>query len=77
MLVGLVLSSFLQQNPPLKYMQVATIKNGVAEEESRVTTYKDSLTNDLVIHEYPRITFHCTTIKKYKEKSVLMTNVGC
>jgi len=48
LLVGLVLTSFLQEKPLLKYMQVATIKNGVFEEESIVTTYKDTLTNDLI-----------------------------
>lgn len=64
LLVGLVLSSFLQQNPPLKYMQVATIKNGVTEEESRVTTYKDSLTNDLV---YSRISKDNIPLYYYKK----------
>lgn len=46
--LGLLLTSFLQEEPPLKYMQVATIKSGVSEEESIVTTYKDTLTNDLI-----------------------------
>jgi len=48
LLVGLLLTSFLQEKPPLKYMQVATIKNGVSERESSVTTYKDTITNDFI-----------------------------
>jgi hypothetical protein len=48
LLVGLVLSSFLQENPPLKYMQVATIKSSIADEELIVTSFKDTLTNDLI-----------------------------
>jgi len=39
---------FSQVKPPLKYMQVATIKNGVSERESSVTTYKDTITNDFI-----------------------------
>jgi hypothetical protein len=48
LVVGLVLTSFLQEKPPLKYMQVATIKSSIAEEKSLVTTYKDTLTNDSI-----------------------------
>ena len=48
LLGGLVLSSFSQENPPLRYMQVATIKSSINEEESIVSKYKDTLTNDLI-----------------------------
>lgn len=48
LIVGLVLSSFLQENPTLKYMQVATIKSSVSEAESIVTNYKDTLTNTII-----------------------------
>ena len=63
LLVGLVLSSFLQQNPPLKYMQVATIESSIAEEESIVTTYKDKLANDFI---YLRTTKESIPLYYYK-----------
>ena len=46
--LGLLLTSFLQEKPPLKYMQVATIKSSVSEADSIVTNYKDTLTNTLI-----------------------------
>ena len=63
LLVGLVLYSFLQQNPPLKYMQVATIESSIAEEESIVTTYKDTLANDFI---YLRTTKESIPLYYYK-----------
>ena len=61
--LGLLLTSFLQEPPPLKYMQVATIKSGVSEEESIVTTYKDTLANDFI---YLRTTKESIPLYYYK-----------
>jgi multisubunit Na+/H+ antiporter MnhF subunit len=61
--LGLLLTSFLQEPPPLKYMQVATIKSGVSEEESIVTTYKDTLANDFI---YLRTTKESVPLYYYK-----------
>lgn len=48
LLVGLVLSSFFQEEIPLKYMQVATIDSSGLAGASSVTSFKDSLTNELI-----------------------------
>ena len=48
LIVGLAYSVFIQGDPPLKYMQVATIKNSIPEENSIVTSYNDTLTNDSI-----------------------------
>ena len=47
-LIGLVLTSFLQEKQPIKYMQVATIEPSAADEPSIVVTLKDSVTNETV-----------------------------
>lgn len=47
-LIGLVLTSFLQEKQPIKYMQVATIERSPADEPSIVVTFKDSVTNETI-----------------------------
>ncbi len=43
LLVGVLFTSFLEENPPLKYMQVATIKSSIVEEDPIATRYEDTL----------------------------------
>ena len=47
-LIGLVLTSFLQEKQPIKYMQVATIEPSAADEPSIIVTFKDKVTHEII-----------------------------
>ncbi|MCP4975348.1 MAG: hypothetical protein GY931_04230 [Maribacter sp.] len=47
-LIGLLLTSFLQEKQSIKYMQVATIESSAADEPSIIVTFKDSVTNETI-----------------------------
>lgn len=47
-LLGLVLTSFLQEKQPISYMQAATIERSLADESSVVVIFKDSVTNETI-----------------------------
>ncbi|RAJ12356.1 hypothetical protein [Arenibacter echinorum] len=65
-LLGMVLTSFLQEKESIKYWQVATIESSAADEPLIVETYKDTLTNETIflhktkdnlpLHYYKKVT---------------------
>ena len=48
LLVSLCFTSFSQEKPSLKYLQVATIESSNFMEETTISSYKDTLTNNLI-----------------------------
>ncbi|MBC8769894.1 hypothetical protein H4O18_17990 [Arenibacter sp. BSSL-BM3] len=65
-LLGMVLTSFLQEKESIKYWQVATIESSAADEPLIVETYKATLTNETIflrktkdnlpLHYYKKVT---------------------
>jgi hypothetical protein len=48
LLVSFCFTSFSQEKPSLKYLQVATIESSNFMEETTISSYKDTLTNNLI-----------------------------
>lgn len=48
LLFSLCFTSFSQEKPSLKYLQVATIESSNFMEETTISSYKDTLTNNLI-----------------------------